>query len=313
MIRPEDNLDLSSKKQLVDRRAQSFEKQGASVEESCRNDILALLLTQELRYLELVKRLVERDFKEENKNREKKNAKLKAENKPLLEPLGNPKHFYSKQSVTTYLRKLFEDEYITRNIPENKLSSKKPPLFLTDKGREEARKQGLFNSLKELPFPLVERVILSYKYKVFEHLISISDKPPMKTFRYTSPIEKSKGIKRIPILRGGPFKIPKKELTKEEERRLLKMKLPQQIKEKQRLEMKVIDDTLKEYNFSESEILEMWLKDGSLIADILRFRSEKSEHSQEEIGQMKSRIRENLIIRENLENGILSNVKHLFP
>lgn len=313
MITPKDNLNLSSSKATIDKRKQSYDKQGASTEENCRNDILLILLGGELRYRQLIGRLVESEFTLQNAKIENENAERKAKNlriEPLLE---KPKRFYSKQTVTNYLKDLFDDEYVTRNIPENQLSSKKPPLYLTDKGREEARKQGLFNSLKELPFPLVERVILSYKYKVFEHLVSISDRPPMKTFRYTSPIEKSKGIKRIPILMGGPFKIPKKELTKEEERRLLKMKLPQQIKEKQRLEMKVIDDTLKEYNFSESEVLEMWLKDGSLIADILRFRSEKSEHSQEEIEKMKSRIRENLIIRENLEKGILSNVKHLFP
>jgi hypothetical protein len=220
----------------------------------------------------------------------------------------------SRGVLNTHLRNLRKDKLVRYGEHDENYKFCCPSA-LTEEGVKEARDIEYAKIFKGLPYPTKERIILSYKSMVLHHLDENSNKPAIQFFRVPSPLEKSKGVKRIPTVRGGPFIVPKDEPTAEQVETLSKMNNRQRFSEQRKRSIEAVDKVLRIYGFLEDEILRMWLGYGQLIAEILRFRSEKSEHSQEEIEQMKHKIREHMTIRENLENGIVSNVKHpnLFP
>jgi hypothetical protein len=183
------------------------------------------------------------------------------------------------------------------------------PSRLTCEGEKEARKIGVINSLRELPYSIIEQILFAYKNEIIDNLTKLSNEPVKPYRRPIPPALRKNGVKYRIELRGGPFSIPCYELSNEEKLAFSKMNSLVRHRAEIKKSIEAIEGVLKGYDFSEQEIIKMWLRNGSVIARILRFRSEKNQPSPEEIECMKSRIRELMVITENFENGRFSNVK----
>jgi DNA-binding PadR family transcriptional regulator len=223
----------------IAKRLEGQDRQGTLAEENCRNDILILLLGKDLRYLELIKRLVREYFENENTDRQRENGRLKAENKPLIKLLEKPNRFYSKQTVTNYLRDLYTDGYVTYSSHEVKFGSRKPPYCLTDKGREEAEDRLPLYVIQNITDKELSKFISSYKSlvtsRISSHLFYV--------------LSKSGGINARKAL---------------SERKFLRKQITGKV-------IDSIDEDLLSFGFSKLELTKLWLIDGGdLIKSILR-------------------------------------------
>jgi hypothetical protein len=168
------------------------------------------------------------------------------------------------------------------------------PSRLTIDGEREAKNIHYIRVFDTLPYDTKERIISSYKNKVLSHLKDIANKPAERRIYVASPLAKKHGApERRSVMVGGEFSIPE---PKEQDKLSQIARIT--YSEQRKIAIKAVEDVLRTYGFAEDEILRMWLGNGHLIAEVLRFRTKGfgKDYSQDEIETMRRRIQQSLRI-----------------